>query len=121
MIRVLEPDTEGRMTPDKEGMALVRELRDLADRVNAYISGKPESADDRWARKMLTVLAEVERRGGRVRQEEFLEIGVAIGYGRNGMGGFHQKLVVFDEDGWVTLTPEGVARLAILRKKYREL
>jgi hypothetical protein len=104
----------------KEGLALVKDFRRLADRLEALLTGQPESDDDRWARRMLSVLAELDRRGGRVGRGEFLEIGAMFDYAPNGMGGFYQGLVALDGDETV-LTDEGRARMHRLRKRYKEL
>ena len=74
----------------------------------------------RWSRQMLSVLDEVDSRGGSVKREEFLEIGEMFGYQRQGMAGFYQGLV--QRDGGVTkITNEGKSRLARLRKDYKKL
>jgi len=104
----------------KEGLALVKDFRRLADRLEAFFTGQPESDSDRWARRMLSVLAELDRRGGRARREEFLEIGATFDYAPNGMGGFYQGLVALDGNDTV-LTDDGRARMQRLRKSYKEL
>lgn len=74
-----------------------------------------EPPDVRAARQMLSVLDELEGRGGKVLREEFLEIGEMYGYARQGMAGFYQELVVAD-GGATRLTNVGKQRLAQLRK-----
>jgi hypothetical protein len=108
------------MVDKKAGLALVKDFRRLADRLEAFVTGQPESDADRWARRMLSVLAELDRRGGRVPKADFLEIGAAYDYASNGMGGFYQGLVALDGDETV-LIDEGRARMELLRKSYKEL
>ena len=108
------------MDTRKEGLALVKDFRRLADRLEAFVTGQPESDADRWARRMLSVLAELDRRGGRVTKTQFLEIGAKFDYAPNGMGGFYQGLVAM-EGGETVLTEQGRARIDLLRKSYKEL
>jgi hypothetical protein len=80
-----------------------------------------EPPEVRWARQMLSVLDELEKRGGVVLREEFLEIGESFGYQRQGMAGFYQGLVVRD-GGATRITNEGKSRLAALRRAgYKKL
>lgn len=103
---------------------LVKALRD-AERALARVrsllgddEGEPD--DELFARRMLSVLREVDIRGGRVRRDELLDIGEAFGYGRRGMAGFYQELLRREGDDAV-LTDEGRARLEHLRSRYEEL
>jgi len=80
-----------------------------------------EPPEVRWSRQMLSVLDELDTRGGVVLREEFLEIGESFGYQRQGMAGFYQGLVVRD-GGATRITNEGKSRLAALRKAgYKKL
>lgn len=73
-----------------------------------------------WDRQMLSVLLEVEKRGGRVDGDEFLNIGERFGYQRRGMAGFYQQLVR-REGNETVMTDEGRARLASLRTLHDPL
>jgi hypothetical protein len=79
-----------------------------------------ESPSVFMARQMLSVLDELDRRGGKVLREEFLEIGEKFQYQRQGMAGFYQGLVTAD-GGATKLTNDGRKRLAQLRKDYKPL
>jgi hypothetical protein len=67
-----------------------------------------------WGRIMLTLLAEVDRRGP-VTRNDVLEIGEDLGLDRHGLGGYYQRLLT--KKGPVTLTDNGKKRLESLRKR----
>jgi hypothetical protein len=73
-----------------------------------------------WARQMLSVLSEVDKRGGKVAQVDFLAIGERYGYQRRGMAGFYQQLVRA-EGGEAVLTDLGRSRLSTLRAQHEPL
>lgn len=90
-------------------------------RVRVLVGGSEETNEDElWARRMVSVLAEVDRRGGRVAGDTLLAIGETFGYRRRGMAGFYQDLLQRDGDDAV-LTDEGRRRLERLRSRYEEL
>jgi hypothetical protein len=80
--------------------------------------GTDIDTSDRWARKMLAVLDELDRRGGEVRQRAFLEIGENHGYNHTGMASYYQVLVERAPKGKTRLTAAGKERLQLLRKRY---
>jgi hypothetical protein len=109
--------------PQRAIVEALEQAEKALSRLRALLSGEAqdaESPDVLYARRMLSVLAEVERRGGRVRTDELLDIGEGFGYRRRGMAGFYQDLVRREGDEAV-LTDEGHARLAQLRKRYDRL
>jgi hypothetical protein len=67
-----------------------------------------------WNGMMLTLLAEIDRRG-QVTRQEVLEIGEHLGLDRHGLGGYYQRLLT--KKSPVTLTDDGKARLEYLRKR----
>ncbi len=73
---------------------------------------------DRWARMMLAVLDDLDREGGHVSRQRFLEIGEAHGYRNQGMAGFYQQLVAPGPDHTTRLTPIGRRRLESLRARF---
>jgi hypothetical protein len=79
--------------------------------------GVPLSADERWARMMLGVLEDIDRRGGSVPREEVLSIGERHGYSRRGMAGFYQGMLRL-EAGMAKLTDAGRVRIGALRRNY---
>lgn len=97
------------------------ELEVAARHVREALAGESaEPSTVHWARQMLSVLAELERQGGRVPQREFLRIGERFGYHRRGMAGFYQQLVS-SERGETVLTDVGRERLRSLRTSYEPL
>jgi hypothetical protein len=75
-------------------------------------------AGDRWARMMFGVLDDLDRAGGEVSRQRFLEIGEEHAYSRRGMAGFYQQLVK-PAPGWKTrLTDVGRKRLSFLRDRF---
>ena|SRR5206468_927247 len=73
---------------------------------------------DRWARMMFGVLDDLDRAGGEVSRQQFLEIGQKHGYSRRGMAGFYQQLVEPAPAFKTRLTATGVRRLGFLRERY---
>ncbi len=72
-----------------------------------------------WDRIMLTLLAEIDRRG-KVTRQDVLDIGELLGLDRHGLGGYYQRLLT--TKGPVMLTADGKKRLEYLRKRgYQEL
>ena len=55
--------------------------------------GLDRGGEDRWARMMFGVLDDLDRAGGEVSRQRFLEIGEEHAYSRRGMAGFYQQLV----------------------------
>lgn len=98
---------------------LQRELGDEVARLRELV-GAEETDEERWARMMLSVLGEIDRRGGSVSMEELRDVGERYGYNRRGLAGFYQSLVSHD-GAMATLTPEGTSRLEALRRRYKEL
>ena len=80
--------------------------------------GLEQGSGDRWARMMFAVLDDVDRLGGHVSRQGFLEIGEKHGYNRRGMAGFYQQLVEPAPDFNTRLTPTGRERLRLLRERY---
>jgi hypothetical protein len=74
----------------------------------------------RWASMMLAVLDQLDREGGVVSRQRFLEIGEEHAYNRRGMAGFYQQLVEPGPNFTTRLTPEGRERLRVLREKYEK-
>lgn len=110
------------MTTQNELLAAIEDAERALSRARALLgTGDDERpTDEVWARRMLSVLAEVEHRGGRVQGDELLEIGEAFGYRRRGMAGFYQDLIARDGDQAV-LTDDGRERLERLRSRYEAL
>ncbi len=73
---------------------------------------------DRWARTMLAVLEEMDRRGGEVSRREFLEIGERHGYSHRGMASYYQVLVEPAPHGRTRLTASGRERMELLRGRF---
>lgn len=73
---------------------------------------------DRWARKMLAVLEDLDRSGGEVSRREFLRIGERHGYNHRGMASYYQVLVEPASKGKTRLTAAGRERLQLLRERY---
>jgi hypothetical protein len=96
-----------------------RGVVDATTALRAALAPSEEGAKP-WGRMMLSVLAELQRRGGRVHKSVFADIGELYGYDRHGMGGFYQGLVRH-EGGYTVLTEVGEERLAILRDLHEEL
>jgi hypothetical protein len=74
--------------------------------------------DDRWARMMLGVLEDLDRAGGEVSRQRFLEIGEEHAYSRRGMAGFYQQLVEPAPGFKTRLTATGRKRLSFLRERF---
>jgi hypothetical protein len=81
--------------------------------------GLDNGGNDRWARMMFAVLDQLDREGGEVSRQRFLEIGEEHAYNRRGMAGFYQQLVEPGPDFTTRLTTEGRERLRILGERYR--
>lgn len=110
------------MSDQTKLIAALRDAELALARVRALLGAPQESdpSDALSGRRMLSVLAEVRRRGGRVRTDELLDIGEGFGYRRRGMAGFYQDLLQRDGDQAV-LTDAGHERIARLRARYEEL
>jgi hypothetical protein len=80
--------------------------------------GLDPGPEDRWARMMFEVLDEVDRSGGEVSRQSFLQIGEEHGYNRRGMAGFYQQLVEPAPKLRTRLTVTGRERLRRLRERY---
>jgi hypothetical protein len=98
----------------------LRRAADGAAALRATLTPSANAGGKPWAQMMLSVLAELERRGGRVRKAVFADIGEGYGYHRQGIAGFYQGLVSRD-GGYTVLTAEGRARLKDLQDRYEEL
>jgi hypothetical protein len=73
---------------------------------------------ERWARMMFGVLDQLEREGGEVTRQRFLEIGEEHAYNHRGMAGFYQQLVEPAPGFRTRLTENGRERLRFLRERY---
>jgi hypothetical protein len=80
--------------------------------------GLDHGGDDRWARMMFGVLDDLEREGGEVSRQRFLEIGEEHAYSRRGMAGFYQQLVEPAPGFKTRLTATGRKRLGFLRERF---
>ncbi len=80
--------------------------------------GLEPTVEDRWARMMFQVLEELDRAGGEVTRQRFLDIGAEHGYNRRGMAGFYQQLVAPAPAYKTRLTEAGRERLRFLRERY---
>jgi hypothetical protein len=80
--------------------------------------GTDIDTSDRWARKMLAVLEDLDHRGGEVPRRAFLEIGESHGYNHRGMASYYQVLVERAPRGRTRLTAAGRERLRLLRERY---
>lgn len=96
---------------------LLRAASDETRRIRLTL-GTNLDTSDRWARKMLAVLEDLDRRGGEVHRREFLEIGESHGYNHRGMASYYQVLVEPAPKGKTRLTDAGRERLQILRDRY---
>jgi hypothetical protein len=97
-----------------------RLLRAAADearsaRLDLRLDGGP---GDRWAKMMFGVLDDLDRAGGEVSRQRFLEIGQEHSYSRRGMAGFYQQLVQPVPGFKTRLTSAGMRRLAFLRERF---
>ena len=81
--------------------------------------GADNGGNARWAKMMFAVLDQLDREGGHVSRQRFLEIGEEHAYNRRGMAGFYQQLVEPGPNFTTRLTPEGRKRLEILRERYQ--
>lgn len=77
------------------------------------------NGNQRWAKMMYAVLDQLDREGGEVSRQRFLEIGEEHAYNRRGMAGFYQQLVEPGPGFTTRLTPEGRRRLEILGERYK--
>ncbi len=84
-------------------------------RVDLQLDG---NGNERWATMMYEVLDQLDREGGEVSRQRFLEIGEEHSYNRRGMAGFYQQLVEPTPDLTTRLTPQGRERLRVLRARY---
>ena len=75
---------------------------------------------ERWATMMYAVLDQLDREGGEVSRQRFLEIGEENSYNRRGMAGFYQQLVEPTPEMTTRLTAQGRGRLGILRARYEK-
>jgi hypothetical protein len=82
--------------------------------------GLDRGGDDRWARMMFGVLDDLDRVGGEVSRQRFLEIGEEHAYSRRGMAGFYQQLVEPAPGFKTRLTATGRKRLRFLRERFGE-
>ena len=80
--------------------------------------GLDRGGDDRWARMMFGVLDDLDRAGGEVSRQRFLEIGEEHAYSRRGMAGFYQQLVEPAPHLKTRLTTTGRKRLGFLRERF---
>lgn len=76
------------------------------------------NGNERWASMMYAVLDQLDREGGEVSRQRFLEIGEEHSYNRRGMAGFYQQLVEPTPDQTTRLTSQGRDRLRTLRARY---
>ncbi|MGZ8630661.1 MAG: hypothetical protein ACXWZF_06790 [Actinomycetota bacterium] len=97
-----------------------RLLRAAADEArSARIDlGLDDGGNERWARMMFAVLDQLDREGGQVSRQRFLEIGEEHGYNRRGMAGFYQQLVEPAPGHATRLSATGRERLRFLRERY---
>jgi hypothetical protein len=93
----------------EQGLSGLKKVLDLEEPPNVFL-----------ARQMLSVLTELDRRGGKVLRAEFLEIGEMFQYERQGMAGFYQGLVTAD-GGATKLTNKGRKRMVQLAKHFEPL
>jgi hypothetical protein len=82
--------------------------------------GTSLDTSDRWARKMLAVLEDLNGRGGEVSRREFLRIGESHGYNHRGMASYYQVLVERAPQGRTRLTQTGRERLRQLKERFVE-
>jgi hypothetical protein len=80
--------------------------------------GLDHGGSDRWARMMFGVLDDLDREGGEVSRQRFLEIGEAHGYSHRGMAGFYQQLVEPAPGLATRLTTTGRERLRFLHERF---
>ena len=81
--------------------------------------GLDNDGNERWAKMMFEVLDQLDREGGQVSRQRFLEIGEEHAYNRRGMAGFYQQLVEPGPGYTTRLTPEGRKRLETLGERYK--
>lgn len=98
---------------------LLRAAADEARSARIDLGGNSNPQGDRWARKMLGVLDDLDRAGGEVTRQRFLEIGEAHGYNRRGMAGFYQQLVEPAPDFKTRITPAGQERRRSLSERQK--
>jgi hypothetical protein len=82
--------------------------------------GVDNDGNERWAKMLFAVLDQLDREGGDVSRQRFLEIGEEHGYNRRGMAGFYQQLVEPGPDFTTRLTAEGRRRLEVLGDRYKK-
>ena len=80
--------------------------------------GLDNGGSERWARMMFSVLDQLDREGGEVTRQRFLEIGEEHSYNRRGMAGFYHQLVEPAPAFKTRLTTTGLERLQFLRERY---
>jgi hypothetical protein len=80
--------------------------------------GNDNGGNERWAKMMFEVLQQLDREGGEVSRQRFLEIGEEHAYNRRGMAGFYQQLVEPGPNLTTRLTSEGRKRLRQLEGRY---
>jgi hypothetical protein len=97
---------------------LLRAAADEARSARADL-GTDGNGNDRWAKMMFAVLDQLDREGGEVSRQRFLEIGEEHAYNRRGMAGFYQQLVEPGPGFTTRLTPEGRKRLRTLGARYK--
>jgi hypothetical protein len=98
-----------------------RLLRAAADEARSARQdlGADNDGNGRWAKMMFEVLDQLDREGGQVSRQRFLEIGEEHAYNRRGMAGFYQQLVEPGPNFTTRLTPEGRKRLQTLEARYK--
>ena len=96
---------------------LLRAATEETKRVRTTL-GTNIDRSDRWARKMLAVLDDLNQRGGEVSRRAFLEIGQTHGYNHRGMASYYQVLVAPAPKGRTRLTEAGRERLRLLQTRY---
>jgi hypothetical protein len=97
-----------------------RLLRAAADEArSARIDlGRENGENQRWAAMMFSVLDQLDREGGEVSRQRFLEIGEEHAYNHRGMAGFYQQLVEPTPNLKTRLTGRGRERLQFLHERY---
>jgi hypothetical protein len=115
------PVTDMRLLDAERRLERVeRLLRAAADEARSARMdlGNENDGNGRWARMMFEVLEQLDREGGQVTRQRFLEIGEEHAYNRRGMAGFYQQLVEPGPNFTTRLTAEGRKRLKQLEGRY---
>jgi hypothetical protein len=109
-----------RIDAERRLERIERLLRAAADEARSarLDLGRDHDGNDRWARMMFGVLDDLDREGGEVSRQRFLEIGEEHAYSRRGMAGFYQQLVEPAPNLKTRLTTSGRERLLFLRARY---